>query len=728
MCFMLQILNVWGILMVNKEERSLEIEDFGIADLVSDVKRNNIIIPVFQRDFVWKPEKVAELFDSILKCYPIGSFILWATSDTADSRAISDNQRKGRKQVSRMILDGQQRITSIWYGYNGIEENDYHFSKLFVDLNASDEETVVFYDKKRSFSQMEDHIIPLSTFVKHEVVENTNQVESFSRIDELKKRFDNYKLSLVSIYGAGENIATEIFTRLNVNGKPLTTFEILCAKHYRRDEFNLRLKRDAQKDKHARCFFSFDDKTVLMALSACVTKNFDCKESTILSLDSDTFIEAWDKVDRAFDRAIDFLRSTFLIPSSKYLPYQNLVIPFVWYFYSTDKTISIEGRRILEDYFWRVSLSQSFLQGVAGQLATDIRNVMKPLVEGSVPNTEHLNRVDISYRYIEQNGKYNKNSAFCKSFLCLLATCQPKSFEDNSFIYLDGSELDPKNAKNNHHFFPKNYMKMTYPNIDMALVDHVANIVLVGGSKNKWDYKDFAPRDYLKDARDTNPELEAAFSSHLIHGDDSFGIWNDDYESFFRARIKLFQNAFLRRLIKRDSDIVDDVVDDTGDAQDDIRATSNHVVTNRVENNRVQKKYVSYLEVKFHSSFRPLSTKSNLLYVSDDNSVAFYIAVSKRYEGKSCDYYYGPRKNRMNILEELNAEKTYAVLVGLNPDCAVLIPFTFFQKLLEGCTTTPSNAENEEISHWHVNLKFQGNHAEWIVPNKENIDISEFIL
>lgn len=49
--------------------------------LVSDIEQGRIKIPQFQREFVWSKESSAKLIDSILKGYPIGTFILWKTQE-----------------------------------------------------------------------------------------------------------------------------------------------------------------------------------------------------------------------------------------------------------------------------------------------------------------------------------------------------------------------------------------------------------------------------------------------------------------------------------------------------------------------------------------------------------------------------------------------------------------------------------------------------------------------
>jgi Protein of unknown function DUF262 len=51
------------------------------ANLLNDIENGEIKIPQFQRDFVWSVQKSAALIDSVVKGYPIGTFIFWATKD-----------------------------------------------------------------------------------------------------------------------------------------------------------------------------------------------------------------------------------------------------------------------------------------------------------------------------------------------------------------------------------------------------------------------------------------------------------------------------------------------------------------------------------------------------------------------------------------------------------------------------------------------------------------------
>ncbi len=115
------------------------------SDLIRDIEKGVIKIPKFQRDFVWSVDKTAKLLDSILKGYPIGTFILWQTDER-----INDIKNVGNLDIPptpdgtkvQYVLDGQQRITSLFAAYRGAtiqkvgEKKITDYSEIDVNLNV----------------------------------------------------------------------------------------------------------------------------------------------------------------------------------------------------------------------------------------------------------------------------------------------------------------------------------------------------------------------------------------------------------------------------------------------------------------------------------------------------------------------------------------------------------------------------------------------------------------
>jgi hypothetical protein len=114
-----------------------------IEDIIAKLKRGELRIPAFQRGFVWSPDDVAFLMDSIYKDYPFGSALLWRTKSQ-----LSQERQLGPFTVPPPIadfpidyvLDGQQRITSIL----GVFATDLprlpsvEWKNIYFDLAADD--------------------------------------------------------------------------------------------------------------------------------------------------------------------------------------------------------------------------------------------------------------------------------------------------------------------------------------------------------------------------------------------------------------------------------------------------------------------------------------------------------------------------------------------------------------------------------------------------------------
>lgn len=139
-----------------------------ISDVLTQIEHQQLVLPAIQREFVWSDKKICALFDSLMRGYPIGGFLLWRISDETvrshtfygfirdydvrppnnfcpriDSLAPSDSRYA--------ILDGQQRLTSLNIGLRGSHtlklankrwDNPDAFPRRFLhlDLRASDAE------------------------------------------------------------------------------------------------------------------------------------------------------------------------------------------------------------------------------------------------------------------------------------------------------------------------------------------------------------------------------------------------------------------------------------------------------------------------------------------------------------------------------------------------------------------------------------------------------------
>jgi uncharacterized protein with ParB-like and HNH nuclease domain len=106
-----------------------------ISDVTSRIDSHRLLLPAIQREFIWDSDRIEWLFDSLLQGYPIGSFLFWKVQDQRDKenyryyeflRAYRQRYRTHNPEFNTAghadfdaVLDGQQRLTSIYIGLKG---------------------------------------------------------------------------------------------------------------------------------------------------------------------------------------------------------------------------------------------------------------------------------------------------------------------------------------------------------------------------------------------------------------------------------------------------------------------------------------------------------------------------------------------------------------------------------------------------------------------------------
>ena len=531
-------------------------DSMNYQSLINKIEQGNIKIPQFQRKFVWNIEETAGLLDSILKGYPIGSFIIWKTNERLRSvRNIGEMNFPDTPagDMVSYVLDGQQRMTSLYVALKGAkivnesgQEVDY--SKIFIDLAAKTDEQIVLTDTK---DHEEKDIISIVSLLNSGYKVYQQYPDYGEKIDKYRISFQTYQFATIEVENAPIDIATEIFTRINVGGKSLTLFEIMAAKTYdEAKEFDLSENYDNLIDKLSNIGYeTISSSTVLQSVSVCLAK--DCTKKRILKLSKDTFIEKWDNVISAFESAVDYFRTFYRIPVSHLLPYDSLLVPFTYYFYNhKDKPVGTQ-QKLLQDYFWRSIINQRFSSASESKLTQDIERI-DTILKDERPVYEE--NVDISPDSIKTKGYFSAGSAYIKGLLCVLAYQQPKSFIDNSLVTIDNSWHKMATSKTYHHFFPNAYMKKNQPDVPEWLVNHIANITIVDDFLNKRSIRDRAPSKYISEYQATNPELISTLKTHLIGDPETSGIAKNDYTTFFKQRLDALSNELKSRLIITDTD------------------------------------------------------------------------------------------------------------------------------------------------------------------------------
>ncbi len=528
------------------------------TDLISEIQKGHIKIPKFQRDFVWSIEKTAKLLDSILKGYPIGTFILWETNERLnDIKSIGNIELPSIPDDVKVqyVLDGQQRITSLYAAFLGAsiikegEKKRTDYGSIFVDLEGdidnNDEQLIVSEQPESTFITLTEILNFNDNLIQ--IKENYSD-EHFKKIHQYSQTFSTYDFSTVVLRKEDIDSAIEVFTRINTGGQTLTLFEIMSAKTYDETQ-NFDMQDKFQKlitELEVSKYETISSTVILNILSLILSKNKECKRRAVLQLQKQSIIDVWDDVISALKESIDYFRSVYRIPVSTLLPYDALLVPFSYFFYyQKDKPKGVQIK-YLEEFFWRISLSYRYSSATESKLAQDIKRIDQ-ILNNERPNYEEL-KVSLNSPQDLIDTSFSAGSSYCKAVLCLLAYSEPKDFQDNGKVILDNSYLKMANSKNYHHFFPKSYLRKR----GISNENSIVNITLVGADLNKNKIRAKAPSIYIQDFLDENEDLKKSIKSHLIDDIDDFGIYSDEYSIFLQKRATSMFTALKNRIELKD--------------------------------------------------------------------------------------------------------------------------------------------------------------------------------
>jgi hypothetical protein len=514
------------------------------ADLINEIQKGIIKIPKFQRDFVWTIDKTAKLLDSILKGYPIGTFILWQTDER-----INDIKNVGNLDIPdtpdgvkvQYVLDGQQRITSLFAAYLGAHIQKVGEKKitdygnivvnLDVDINDNDEQVITEEPVNDKYLSLYD-VLNFS-YSKAKELSGRFSEEELERINDYSTAFKTYEFSTVVLRKEDIDSAIEVFTRINTGGQTLTLFEIISAKTYDEPQkFDMQVKwDDFIKELKEIKYEGVSNSVVLSLLALLLSRTKECKRKTILALDKQAIIDSWDGVISALKDSVDYFRTTYRIPVSQLLPYDSLLVPFAYFFFQNNGKPNADQRKYMEEYFWRMSLSFRYSSSTESKLAQDIKRI-DLILDGQRPDYADIKvDLDSSQSLIDTN--FSAGNSYCKAVLCLLAYQEPKDLQDNGKVILDNSWLKVASSKNYHHFFPKAYLK----NKTVLNSNSLVNISFVSDHLNKRKIGAKAPSQYISDFQDENSQISKALQTHFIDL-NGFGIESNDYGTFLQERAK----------------------------------------------------------------------------------------------------------------------------------------------------------------------------------------------
>ena len=523
-----------------------------LITLLDALTEGSLRVPRFQRDFVWERSKIVALLDSIFKEYPIGSFFLWETTGKhnlfyRDLPELGIMPKKPRSDEKlKFILDGQQRICSLYAAWKGLKVEIKHNNKvkaidcsvICLDLDyykkTPDENgnISVFEVKKES-----DRYLPLYKIIGEDHLSLYDKLPPERRkvFNDCYRRFTTYPLSVVTVSNATLNEACEIFERINQGGKKLSLFDLIVASTWGED-FDLKEKYEELSGRISKKNFGEIPPEVVTHTASLILKGY-CNKIYQLQLRKEEIKNNWDGIASAIEQAIDHLTGSLGVKIFDFVPYPSFISLLAYLYYKSPRhSLDKEVTEKVHEWFWKASLSERYTAAMESKMGEDRREIFDKLLSDKEP------KINFQITADEEkiaNTTISTKSALRNAFFCMLALRTPKHFRTNEPISMDYNFCSEFNHPEKHHIFPKNHLSKH----GQSGENLIANFCFIPAELNK-EILDKSPSDYFSKFDKENSDFDNTLQSHLITYSEV--IKNDDYQAFIKERVIKIKGEFER--------------------------------------------------------------------------------------------------------------------------------------------------------------------------------------
>jgi hypothetical protein len=497
-------------------EPRLEHQTFKVKQLVEDHRAGRIVIPEFQREYVWRHSKAPRLIDSLYRGFPISSLLLWQSAE--ETRARRRDPRPQRAALMNWLIDGQQRVITLSRTMNGDEGID-----------------VVFHPEREEFRLANAATRKDPSWVKVSEVWDDDRFRQLRRnldgsrhADRREARFEalrrilDYEIPVVRMVDHSFDDAVRAFTRINTLGVRLKKEDIesaqVAARHsgFVADEVAPFLNKLRQQ--------GFTRLNVMHLFRACafVAKPDGRNRTPLHELERREVLSAWKTTEKATEQAVDLIRSELGLVNMHILWSGALVVPMI----ALCATLSPRQRdsKALAGWLALAALYHRYSGSSETALDQDLKACRGDDPVGGLLGNLRAGRASL----IAQPKDFSGAIADRSGLLALYVACLNRGVRD---FYTGGKVLLQSNV-DRHHILPR----AQFPEGRRPTADNIANMAFIAGDVNK-SIGQAGPEVYL-------PTVDARIlRSQCIPGDAA--LWRiDRAESFWAARRELLATSF----------------------------------------------------------------------------------------------------------------------------------------------------------------------------------------
>ncbi|WP_343330519.1 GmrSD restriction endonuclease domain-containing protein [Polaribacter staleyi] len=464
-----------------------------ISEILLSIDNGEYTIPEFQRGYVWNSKQVKGFFRSLYLGYPSGSFLIWKTKEPSKIRG---EQKDSNSIFHQLILDGQQRLTTIYTIFKGETPEWYEGVSLRTDLyfDLENEEFEYFMPKKMANNP---EWINVSDFLRKGGV--STFITYIQSLDDDAKNYYLSKIVILNKLGAIQDYGyyikeitltniekvVEIFNLVNKTGTTLNESDLALA-IITSNWPNVKDKyREAiEKYKLHNYNFSFNFFTRCINILTTERGKFT---SDIANVTEGEFEAAWEKLNKILPHVINVLRDNAYIDSSD--NYNSLYVLYVLVYYLSKNNLNFESEDEANKaiYWLFTALLWGRFSGSSESFLEKDMNVIKESnsIDGLI-NEMHLYRGSNLSLRPDDLALQGIRSKIYNLFYCAVRAQNAKDWT-NPAVSLYSKNIGYNNKLQKHHIFPKAflYKKLNSSNsIHKALVNEISNMSFITQQSN----------------------------------------------------------------------------------------------------------------------------------------------------------------------------------------------------------------------------------------------------
>ena len=502
-----------------KAERSVQ-------DLVNQIRRKEIVLPEMQRRYVWKSSQVRDLVDSLYRGYPAGAILLWETPDDVQLQSFAVEQEGTPVGSQQLLLDGQQRLTSLTALLTGedlvvrgrrkpikilfnLDHPDFHesidFDEEIVDPDSEDSEEednddaddleyeddaahLTFIVSQSKYERRPNWVSVTDIFNKDntEILQDAG-VNSFDdpRFKKYNQRINKvkeipkyvYRLDVLDRSLSYEEV-TEIFVRVNSKGTTLRGSDLALAQITAKwpgclSDFQAFEKQCNRQN------FNFDVGINLRSLVSIISDQ--CKFNNVGAIPKPLLEENWPVTKKAMEFSSNFLKSNCGIVSSALLSSNNIALILAYIADRWEYSIQPSEAEELRRYLLLSNAKGRYTRAASETiLDQDLRTVKEG---GRIPELLASLTAQVGRLSIEPGDFVNRKSSspiFRTTFMAF-EQAGAKDWKNSLTIskLLNGSSY----SLQVHHIFPRARL---VGNFDPRDINDIANFAFISAATNNW--------------------------------------------------------------------------------------------------------------------------------------------------------------------------------------------------------------------------------------------------